>query len=106
MFYDNDGGFRVDCPNGWTVSVQWGAGNYGDNVSSMNSPAGGWQSQMAEVAAWRTGAQDTEKWYDGDDSTGVRGWQDVGEVMEYMRMISDLEDKPQPVRERTVSMKS
>jgi len=97
MFYDNDGGFRVDCPNGWTISVQWGASNYGENhrASSMESPVGGWQSQVAEIAAWRTEAQDDEAWYDGNPN-GVRGWQDVGEVMEYMRMISDLEDKPQP----------
>jgi len=108
MFHDNEGGFRVDCPNGWTVSIQWGAGNYGDNhiASSMNSPAGGWKSRTAEVAAWRTKARDTEKWYDGDDSTGVRGWQAVGDVMEYMRMISDLEDKPQPVAEREVLIES
>ena len=108
MFHDNEGGFIVDCPNGWTVSVQWAGSNYGDNssMSRFSPPVGGWQSRTAEVAAWRTGAQDTEKWYDGDDSTGVRGWQDVGEVMEYMRMISDLEDKPQPVRERMVLMES
>ena len=106
MFYANDGGFSVNLPNGWTVSVQWAGGNYGDNRSASRfpTPARGWESRTAEVAAWRTGAQDTEKWYDGDDSTGVRGWQDVGEVMESMRMISDLEDKPQPVRERMVLM--
>ena len=108
MFYANDGGFSVNLPNGWTVSVQWAGGNYGDNRSASRfpTPARGWESRTAEVAAWRTGAQDTEKWYDGDDSTGVRGWQDVGEVMEYMRMISDLEDKPQPVVERGVLIES
>ena len=109
MFYDNDGGFRVDCPNGWTISVQWGAGNYGDNhranVVGINSPAGGWQSQMAEVASWRTKARDSEAWYDGNPN-GVRGWQSVGEVMEYIRMISDLEDKPQPKVKDSIFMES
>ena len=108
MFYSNDGGFSVEFPNGWTVSVQWAGGNYGDNHSASRfpTPAMGWESRTAEVASWRTEARNTEKWYDSDDSTGVRGWQDVGEVMEYMRMISDLENKPQPVRERMVLMES
>ena len=107
MFYSNDGGFIVDCPNGWTVSVQWAGGNYGDNrsMNRFQPPVGGWQSRTAEVAAWRTGVQNSEAWYDGNPN-GVRGWQTVGEVMEYMRMISDLEDKPQPVRERMVLMES
>ena len=107
MFYDNEGGFRVDCPNGWTVSIQWGAGNYGDNnwKRSQQAPVGGWKSRTAEVAAWRTNARDSEAWYDGNPN-GVRRWQAVGDVMEYMRMISDLEDKPQPVAEREVLIES
>ena len=106
MFHSNDGGFIVDCPNGWTVSIQWAGSNYGDNssMSRFSPPVGGWESKTAEVAAWRTGAHDREAWYDGNPN-GVRGWQTVGEVMEYMRMISDLEDKPQPVAE-DIFMKS
>ena len=97
MFYETEGGFRVDFPNGWTVSVQWGAGNYGDNHIAMSRqrPSGGWSSRTAEVASWRTNARDTEAWYDGNPN-GVRGRMDTGEVMEYMRMISDLEDVSQP----------
>jgi hypothetical protein len=97
MFYDNEGGFRVDFPNGWTVSVQWGAGNYGDNHAAMSRqrPAEGWSSRTAEVASWRTNARDAEAWYDGNPN-GVRGYMDTGDVMEYMRMISDLEDTHQP----------
>ena len=115
MFYSNDGGFRVDFPNGWTVSVQWAGGNYGDNRSASRfpSPAMGWESKTAEVASWRTNARDTEMWYDGvktDEeiitSTGVRGWQTVDEAMVYMRMISDLEDKPQPKVDRAFVMES
>ena len=107
MFYSNDGGFIVDCPNGWTVSVQWAGGNYGDNrsMSRFSPPVGGWKSQRAEVASWRTKARDSEAWYDGNPN-GVRGWQSVGEVMEYIRMISDLEDKPQPKVDRTFVMES
>ena len=107
MFYSNDGGFRVDFPNGWTVSVQWAGGNYGDNRSESRfpSPAMGWESKTAEVASWRTNARDTEMWYDGNPN-GVRGWQTVDDVMVYMRMISDLEDKPQPKVDRTFVMES
>jgi hypothetical protein len=116
MFYSNDGGFRVDCPNGWTVSVQWAGSNYGDNssMSRFSPPVGGWKSKTAEVAAWRTKARDSEAWYDSNPlglrgrsvSTGVRGWQTVGEVMEYIRMISDLEDKPQPKVKDSIFMES
>ena len=101
VFHDNEGGFSVDFPNGWTVSVQWAGGDYGDNhpYSRFMPPSDGWKSRTAEVAAWRTNARQTEKWYDGydcEDFTGVRGWQDAGEVVEYMEMISGMRDKPQP----------
>ena len=107
MFYSNDGGFIVDFPNGWTVSVQWAGGSYGDNrsASRFSSPVEGWESRTAEVASWRTEARDGEAWYDGNPN-GVRGWQTVDDVMVYMRMISDLEDKPQPKVDRTFVMES
>ena len=112
MFHSNNGGFQIDYSNGWTVSVQWGAGTYGDNHTSMtmDTPSEGWESRTAEVASWRTNARYTEVWYDGycsidsvdvDDvgciTTAVRGHMDVSEVMDYMRMISVLEDIHQPI---------
>lgn len=47
-------GFHVTFANGWTVSVQFGPGNYADNY---DAPLEGrteqdWRSSTAEVAAW------------------------------------------------------
>ena len=97
MFRSYDTGFTVDFPNGWTVSVQWGAGNYSDNQTKVTSqtPFEGSSSRTAEVASWRTDARSTQAWYDGNPN-GVQGHMDAGRVMEYIRMISDLEDAPQP----------
>ena len=98
MFHSNDGGFQIDYSNGWTVSVQWGAGTYGDNHTSMTmeTPSEGWTSRTAEVAAWRTNARDTEAWYDGSPN-GVRGYLDASNVLEYASIISELEDIQQPI---------
>lgn len=90
----------MDFPNGWTISVKWGACTYSDNYSAdfrrSNVSAYEWKSRTAEVAAWRTEAPVEEAWYDGNPN-GVRGRQTVDQVMAYMRTISDLENVPQPV---------
>lgn len=106
MFRTTDQGFHIEFPNGWTVSVQWGPFNYCSNrsmASGSQVPAEGWSSQTAEVAAWRTDAIDTEAWYDGNPN-GVRGHMDAGEVMEYIRMVSGLEDAPQPKAKRMMTV--
>jgi hypothetical protein len=63
VFKITDGkGFHITFENGWTVSVQWGSGNYCDNYSrpySENTLCGAEGSQTAEIAAWDANG----KWY-------------------------------------------
>jgi hypothetical protein len=69
-------GFSMTFENGWTVSVQWGPGNYCEN-RDMNAMAhyqrdGRYEcldSKDAEIAAWDKDGN----WYrmDGDS---VKGW--------------------------------
>ncbi len=46
-------GFHIRFDNGWTVSVQFGAGNYCDNYNSMDfDRKTGAESDTAEVWCW------------------------------------------------------
>lgn len=72
-------GVHFTFPNGWTVSVQWGPGNYSDNHANMtkfSEPAD--DSNTAEVWAW-----DKDDNADGEP----RGWQSVDEVFDYIAEI-------------------
>lgn len=58
MFKITDGkGFQITFENGWTVSVQWGCGNYADHYATpytngAHERAGKLGSKTAEIAAW------------------------------------------------------
>jgi hypothetical protein len=64
MFKITEGkGFHIQFENGWVVSVQWGAGNYGQNYSrscpnppesreTLNRILGAKGAAEAEVAIW------------------------------------------------------
>ena len=84
MFQITEGkGFFLSFPNGWGVSVQFGAGNYGDHRGNQradhNEPGGpGFEaarrgvftSTTAEVAACHTDS----RWYDFEaDKPGLEG---------------------------------
>ena len=95
-------GFALDLPNGVTVSVQWGPGNYCDSdVSNADvfAPAaaavGGdaWGSDTAECAAYVTGSD--LSWVavpgytgDGDD---VCGHMNVSQVLDFINKASQLD---------------
>ena len=64
-------GFALDLPNGVTVSVQWGPGNYVDSdVKNADFDAPGktaaagevWGSNLAECAAYRTAKTSDGAW--------------------------------------------
>lgn len=80
-------GFHITFENGWTVSVQWGPGNYCDH---HRTPFGtmtreGWHSVTAEVGIWsETPNGDTE----------IYAWQTPEEVAE---KIADVVAR-QPVK--------
>jgi hypothetical protein len=70
-------GFHMTFANGWTVSVQFGKGNY---ISDRGHHG---QSVDAEIAAWdKDGA-----WYDFGDDGKVKGWVKADEVADFMVMI-------------------
>ena len=103
-------GFHMDLPNGVTVSVQWGPGNYCDpDVSNagFNAPKEAidgddyWGSNTAECAAYVTGTSlewvavpgftgpighdDSDTFYDD-----VCGYMTVQDVLDFINLASQL----------------
>ncbi len=75
-------GFHMTFPNGWTVSVQFGKGNY---CTSRGNPDG---SEDAKIAAWDANGE----WYTFPDSDGVaKGWVTAKGIAEFIAMISAKE---------------
>lgn len=88
-FHITDGkGFHIQFENGWTVSVQFGGGNYGENY---NFPIGEQRtkrlppSSRAEIAAW-----DRNKRCHEFSHGTVEGWQTPAQVLAFMNMIAAL----------------
>jgi len=100
-------GFALDLPNGVTVSVQWGPGNYCDSDcrnADVFAPAaaavGGdaWGSDTAECAAFITGSD--LSWVAVPDYTGggrdrcggddVCGYLNVSQVLDFINKASQL----------------
>ena len=89
-------GFQIQFSNGWTISVQFGPGNYCERQGlEYDAPLKErvWKSETAEVAAW-----DKEgRWYDFDNEvmletnhTDVTGWVDTNKVAFYIDLISTM----------------
>ena len=102
-------GFHLDLPNGVTVSVQFGPGNYADSDvrnKPYNAPQKAaanfdhWGSNLAECAAYRTGSNlswvavpgFTGPIRDDDDSfwDDVCGYMTVQEVLDFINLASQL----------------
>jgi len=94
-------GFALSLPNGWTVSVQFGGGNYCEHrgsrydVSYFNGRGGSdWKSKTAEIAAFPTGNPEAD-WYsfgreEEGQQTYVEGWQTVEDVLGFIDTIRAL----------------
>ena len=110
-------GFQLDLPNGITVSVQWGPGNYVDpDVKNADWDApkkaidgdGHWGSNTAECAAYLTKG-DGLTWvavpgfsgpiHDDDDGfwDDVVGYLDVQGVLDFINLASQLDATKNPV---------
>ena len=83
----NNKGFHITFDNGWTVSVQFGWGNYCDHhgkpydFDDLTGYYG--DSSTAEIAAW-----DTEGvWHEFDLNT-VKGYVKPNDVLDFMNMIA------------------
>lgn len=81
-------GFHMVFPNGWTVSVQFGPGNYGSNynLSIMNQPDPLPPSSTAEIAAWPAEGE----WFRFDDGDMVQGYQTPLQVLAFMNQIAAI----------------
>jgi hypothetical protein len=82
----NNQGFTMQFENGWTVSVQWGTGNYCANRTKQINGEW-WQpapaSNTAEIAAWDADGNDFE--FDHD---AVAGWCTPEEVAAFLAMVA------------------
>jgi len=74
--YDN-AGFHMTFKNGWTVSVQFGNGNYCENRNKNKS-----KCINAEIAAWDA----NQEWY-SFETDQVKGWCEADEVADFIAMI-------------------
>jgi len=84
-------GFQITFANGYTVSVQWGEGNYCDNRDNRaankfadNIP--GVPCKNAEIAAWDSAG----KWVDMENGDVVDGWKTPEEVAAFIQKISSI----------------
>ncbi len=83
----NNKGFQMTFENGWTISVQFGYGNYCDNWNfeadySMNFPPVV-ESPNAEIAMWDKDGN----WYEFETDR-VKGWCSTNEVAEWIEKVS------------------
>jgi hypothetical protein len=77
-------GFHLVFANGWTASVQFGAGNYCDNRDTkFNSPAK--PSSDAEVACWGPDGEMVDIMDSGDT---VIGWQSTNDVLTFLNKVA------------------
>ena len=95
MFVITQGsGFQITLRNGWTVSVQFGAGNYATNRNAGFFDARKedfWESNTAEIAAWYGERErDMSNWYSFGNGDQVKGWCPADEVVEFLGMVATL----------------
>ena len=85
MFNHTPSGFHMTFANGYTLSVQWGPGNYCDNKGARYGHAAP-ESRTAEVAVWDT----NDEWVKLSENDNVRGWQTVEDVVTLMAVVASL----------------
>ena len=97
MFTNTPFGFKMEFPNGWAISVQWGPGNYCGNgstgtINSINPFDGQYhqfQSGTAEIAVMY---RDQKEWYPlSGESDDVMGWLNAEQVNEYIQWTAQLD---------------
>lgn len=83
-------GFHMTFENGWTVSIQFGYGNYGDNYNTSReeiAESRGAKSNTAEIAAWDENGVWHEFQCDGYTNT-VAGHKSPDEVLAFINEIA------------------
>lgn len=94
-------GFQLTFPNGCTISIQFGPGNYCEHYNSIvnyNIPrkSNTWESKDAEIAAWRT-KDGKDEWFDfnnhvffTDGNTDVGAYLNPTEVLAAINEIAAI----------------
>ena len=88
-------GFHMKFDNGWTVSIQWGDGNYCSNRDYDGDRNRVPRSSTAEVAVWHESGGDMGNdllkalGFTSDDS-GVAGWVTPERVSVLISVVSSL----------------
>lgn len=86
---DSRSGCWVKLPNGWTLSIQWGACNYGSNQDLGLDTEPLPDATSAEIAAWHdergTGTGMVE-WVDG---VAVLGWCSMDRVQHVLDLLAE-----------------
>ena len=105
-FHKGPMGFQIDFENGWTVSIQFGIGNYCDNRYNKGNPFTDipdfLDSTTAEIAAWPTNSRgwskdtSTKEWYVFEHGDQVDGYKKPDTVLEFMNMVSKFGVKELP----------
>jgi hypothetical protein len=72
-------GFHITFKNGYTISVQFGKGNYSDKGETT-----------AEIAAWGPDGE----WMKLGEGDTVRGWCTPDEVLDYMKLVASQGSTP------------
>ena len=88
MFRINDNkGFQITFDNGYTVSVQFGPGNYGSNYSASFLDEMGKPQQATTV---ETALMDPDGGFVPYKDDDVQGYQNVNDVLELINFASKL----------------
>ena len=72
-------GFHITFKNGYTISVQFGKGNYSDKGETT-----------AEIAAWGPDGE----WMKLGEGDTVKGWCAPDEVLDYMKLVANQDSVP------------
>lgn len=99
-------GFHMRLPNGYTVSVQFGPGNYCDHYNSRigrdERECGEDGSDMAEVAVFPLGGGLIELPSEGEYKDTVAGYctpEQVWKLMQWAAALPAVEANPVPVQD-------
>lgn len=77
-------GFHITFENGWTVSVQFGRGNYCDNYDHPGYEGAVPQSSDAEIAAWNA----KNAWFEFQGGNTVEGNATPARVLSFMAEVA------------------
>jgi hypothetical protein len=83
-------GFAMTFDNGWTISVQWGPGNYchtrhNDTDNPFDGLSHQYISPTAEIAVW----DKDDNWARLGDTDDVKGWVSANDVSKYIAMVAN-----------------